>query len=67
MQGLLQRICAQKSSRGQAWRTMPIPRLLPAVATAARDGADCAISTVAISPKADGAALLLLATPDALP
>lgn len=35
------------------------------VAAMAQGGADCAVSTVAISPKADGAALLLLATPDA--
>ena len=48
------------------------PRLLRAarvarmpVAAMAQGGADCAVSTVAISPKADGAALLLLATPEA--
>ncbi|MBS7776587.1 thiolase family protein [Acidovorax sp. CCYZU-2555] len=48
------------------------PRLLRAervarmpVAAMAPGGAACAVSTVAISPKADGAALLLLATPNA--
>ena len=39
---------------------------MPVAARAQAAGAhDCAISTVAISPKADGAALLLLATPEA--
>ncbi len=39
---------------------------MPVAAVAQTPGApDCAISTVAISPKADGAALLLLATPEA--
>lgn len=39
---------------------------MPAVAVGASpDGRDCSLSTVAVSPKADGAALLLLATPAA--
>ncbi|MET1115073.1 MAG: thiolase family protein [Comamonas sp.] len=39
---------------------------MPVAACAPAPGAlDCAISTVAISPRADGAALLLLATPEA--
>ena len=39
---------------------------MPAVAAGASpDGRDCSLSTVAVSPRADGAALLLLATPAA--
>ncbi len=39
---------------------------MPVVAhAAASDGLDCSLSTVAVSPRADGAALLLLATPAA--
>lgn len=39
---------------------------MPAVAQGrAQDGTDCSLGTVAVSPKADGAALLLLATPAA--
>lgn len=39
---------------------------MPAVASGQSvDGQDCSLSTVAVSPKADGAALLLLATPSA--
>ena len=47
--------------RAERVARMPVAAL-PAMAQGA---ADCAVSTVAISPKADGAALLLLATPAA--
>lgn len=49
-------------------RTLTAERVarMPAVAAGhAADGSDCSLSTVAVSPKADGAALLLLATPAA--
>lgn len=47
-----------RALRAERVARMPVAAL-PAMA---RGGADCAVSTVAISPKADGAALLLLAT-----
>ena len=49
-------------------RTLSAARVarMPAVAGAsAAQGTDCSLSTVAVSPRADGAALLLLATPAA--
>jgi len=47
-------------------RAERVARMPVAAGSAMAQGAvDCAVSTVAISPKADGAALLLLATPDA--
>ncbi len=47
-----------RALRAERVARMPVAAL-PAMA---QGGADCAVSTVAISPKADGAALLLLAT-----
>jgi len=46
-------------------RAERVARMPVAAAASGPDGADCAVSTVAISVKADGAALLLLATPEA--
>lgn len=49
-------------------RPMTAARLarMPAVAAGhAQDGTDCGLGTAAVSPRADGAALLLLATPSA--
>lgn len=49
-------------------RTLSAERVarMPAVAVGrAEDGTDCSLSTVAVSPRADGAALLLLALPAA--
>lgn len=42
-----------------------VARMPAVVQGQAPDGVDCGVSTVAVSPKADGAALLLLATPAA--
>lgn len=42
-----------------------VARMPAVVAGRAEDGSDCSLSTLAISPKADGAALVLLATPAA--
>lgn len=49
----------------RALRAERVARMPVAAASGACGAADCAISTVAISPKADGAALLLLAMPEA--
>ncbi|WP_159911146.1 thiolase family protein [Pantoea sp. 18069] len=49
----------------RAERVARMPVAAFAAVAQAPGGADCAVSTVAISPKADGAALLLLATPEA--
>lgn len=49
----------------RALRAERVARMPVAALSQGPGAGDCAISTVAISPKADGAALLLLATPDA--
>lgn len=49
----------------RALRAERVARMPVAAAANGPNGGDYAISTVAISPKADGAALLLLATPEA--
>lgn len=49
----------------RALRAERVARMPVAARAQAPGAADCAISTVAISPRADGAALLLLATPEA--
>lgn len=49
----------------RALRAERVARMPLAAAAQVPGAIDCAISTLAISPKADGAALLLLATPEA--